>query len=138
MLTSNLRLVFITFLILLAGCATTYTDANLRNISPGQTGTLEQSDPIHSGVVIDKMDGVWLGLRPKKLYQLAPGEHSLAVRANLAFYSSSSEVRWFDVAPGGSYSIQTIADTGTGGWAFGIIDKSTGERIDRLWSEKRP
>ena len=44
----------------LAGCATTYTSSNPSNLPPEQFATVEQVDPIHSGVLIDHVDGKWL------------------------------------------------------------------------------
>jgi hypothetical protein len=122
----------------LAGCATTYTSSNPANVPPEQFATVEQVDPMGSGMLIDHVDGKWHGFRPARLYQFTPGEHSLSARANLAFYTSNnSEVRWFDAEPGGQYLIQVLSEPATGQWGFGVIDKKSGARVDRLWSRNR-
>jgi hypothetical protein len=131
MQTSNTRAVLLMLALALSGCATTYDSSDL-NPSSGQFGTLEHVDPVHSGVMIEKVDGKRHGIRPADLYRFTPGEHSLTARANVAFNASSSAVRWFDVEPGGRYAIQTYVDAGQ--WGFWIINKKTGLRVDREWS----
>ena len=122
-------------LLLLSGCVTTYESDGL-DLSPGRFGTLEHVDPLHGGVLVEKVDGERHGVRPARLYTFTPGEHSLTARANVAFNSSEAEVRWFDVQPGGHYAIRTAVDSE--GWGFSIIDKDTGKRVDRKWSNSHP
>jgi hypothetical protein len=113
-----------------SGCASIESP----DLPAGQYGTLEHADPGHSGILIDRVDDRWAGIRPAKVFQLGPGEHSLKARANLPFYTSTPQLLWFDVAPGGRYLIQTFSAKETGQWGFGIIDASSGARVDRLWS----
>jgi hypothetical protein len=131
---SIVRTAVATAVLVLAGCATTYQSDGL-DASAGQSGILEHVDPAHSGVFVEQVDGKRHGIRPVELYRLTPGEHSLTARANVAFYRSLSEVRWFDVQPGGHYAIRTAADAGR--WGFWIVDQDTGKRVDREWSTHR-
>ena len=134
---ASCRCVALLLCVLVSGCATTYTSPDASNFSASQLGTLEHPDPVHSGVVIEQIDGKWRGTGIITSYKLTPGRHSVGARAtavfvNSAFYQGAKRaVRWFDVSPGAHYVIETKIDTAALRWNFWIIDKNTGQRVDR-------
>ena len=122
-------------LLWMAGCVT-YTEKRAASMPADQVGTLEQPNAVRSGILVDYIDGHWVGARPRSQYVLTPGEHALSVRANVPFYSSDEKVAYFDVAPGGRYRVDAMASTAAAEWGFAIIDEATGVRVDRAWSNK--
>lgn len=122
-------------LLSMTGCAT-YTEKHAASMPADQVGRLEQPNAVHSGILVEHIDGHWVGAGPRTEYILAPGEHALSVRANVPFYSSDEKVAYFDVAPGGRYRIDAMASTAAAEWGFAIVDEATGARVDRAWSNQ--
>jgi hypothetical protein len=122
-------------LLSMAGCAT-YTEKRAASMPADQVGTLEQPNAVRSGILVDYIDGHWVGARPRSGYILAPGEHALSVRANVPFYSSDEKLAYFDVTPGGRYRVDAMASTAAAEWGFAIVDEATGKRVDRAWSNQ--
>jgi hypothetical protein len=117
----------------MGGCATTYTD----DLATGTVAaTLQHPGVLRGGVTIEQLDGHPLGVRPVESFTIAPGEHALLARANVAFHRSGEVTRWFDAAPGGRYRITAEVDRDEGAWGFGVIDESTGQRVDRAYSTR--
>jgi len=135
MLLACCRYILILLCISVTGCATTYTSKGASQLPAQQLGTLEHPDPVHGGIVIERVDGQWRGVGLITSYRLTPGRHSLGVRVNRAFSASGRVVRWFDVKPGGRYLIEAATDTAAKRWGFWIIDKETGQRVDREQAE---
>lgn len=125
------RLLVAALVLLLSGCATSFTAPGAAQLPSEQLGILEHPDPVHGGIVIEQVDEKWRGTGLITSYRLTPGTHSLGVRVNLAFYSSARAQRWFDVKPGGRYLIQAATDRAAERWGFWIIDKDSGQRVDR-------
>lgn len=122
------RLLCLLLAALLAACATRYVDPAARE---GRAATLVHPGALDTGVLIDRLDGKPLGVRPVSMFTLAPGEHSLRVRANAAFSRSTPVTCWFDAAPGGRYRVVAAVDRDAAGWGFAIVDEDTGQRVDR-------
>lgn len=122
--------------LLSSGCGSNYTPRNVRSLPADKIGILELVNPAHSGVFIQKIDGHRTSARPLRYYELAPGEHALLVLANVAFYASQPQTVYFDVLPGAHYRVEAAASSDDGAWGFGIVDAQTGQRVDRLWSNR--
>lgn len=122
--------------LLSSGCASTYTPDDVSGLPASRIGTLELANPSRSGVFIQSIDGHRTSVRPLRFYQLAPGEHALLVRANVAFYAGGPQTVYFDVAPDGHYRVEAMASPDAGEWGFGVVDALTGKRVDRLWSNR--
>lgn len=119
----------------MAGCAT-YTEQRAKSLPADGVGMLEQPNAVRSGILVDYIDGHWVGARPRSQYVLTPGEHALQVRANVPFYTSDEKTAYLDVAPGGRYRIEAMTAPDASEWGFAIVDAATGERVDRAWSNQ--
>ncbi len=114
----------------LAACASVYSSRGADGLPAAQLGILQHDYAYDSGIVVEQVDGRWRGVGVIKTYRLTPGVHSLGVRANVPSHHSLRQVRWFEVKPGRVYTIQAATDPNGGRWAFWIIDRATGERVD--------
>ena len=116
--------------VIVAGCASVYTDSAASGLSDNEVAILSHPDPVHGGIVIEQIDGRWRGTGLINTYRLSPGKHSMGVRVNLPFYRSDKVVRWIDVKPGGRYSVEAATDVEAERWGFWVVDSGTRKRVD--------
>jgi len=132
-----LKLVIIAFVVVnLASCAATFVDKSITSQSVDDIAILEHEDPIHGGIVIERIDGKWRGNGIIHEYKLAPGTHTIGVMINRAFYASTQQNATFTVLAGRRYVIRGYTEDDNAArkekikWDFQIIDKATGARVD--------
>jgi len=118
------------FAFALTSCAATFVDKSLTSESANDVAILEHADPVHGGIVIEKIDGKWRGNGIINEYKLAPGAHTIGVLVNRAFYASGQVNRKFDVLAGHRYLIEGFTDEKNLKWGFRIIDKATNTQVD--------
>jgi hypothetical protein len=133
---SLVRSLVLCLALLSAGCASTYRPHGAWGRSTAEIGRLELVNPSRSGIFIQAIDGHRTSARPLHYYDLAPGEHALLVRANVAFFSSGPQTVYLDVAPGAQYRVEAMTSSDAREWGIGIVDQATGQRVDRLWSNR--
>lgn len=109
---------------------TTHTQPGVDALLPEDVAVLEHDAQLIGGAVVSAIDGQWRGLGIPKLYQLTPGEHSVAAAYNGFGQTSASMTRWFYAKSGETYKVHVRIDQLRSKWEFGILEASSGYRVE--------
>lgn len=129
-----------------SSCQSVYRDARLDIPNAPAPAVVLHEQPVMSGIVVSKVDGIQ---RPKgliKRYELAPGEHTFSVVLNQIMVAGTINVVGsvnppmlihFPARAGQEYYLQASVrrdpsgpNTVTGVWSTWIEEKGTGKRFE--------
>jgi hypothetical protein len=126
---------------LLSGCASIYHDPKLAANSSLAPAILVHEHPLKSGVVLEQIDGKWRGIGVFAKYELSPGEHSLLLALNQAFWVGEKLIVRFPAKAGETYHLENSLDTKMKYWSAWVIESSTGKKFDaevaKPWRHRR-
>jgi hypothetical protein len=116
--------------LIIGGCSTIYRTPGAESLAQSDLAVLEH-DPSKYDLIIEEVDEAWRGLGMKNRYELTPGTHSLGIRLQAIGYTSDRITLWFDAKTGRTYVTQSVFDAKSMKWWVAILEKDTGERVDR-------